>query len=91
MFFKSLQKQRNIHDSGNVLQQKWDMKDIMSEVPTEDLKKLIRFFIDVDEEKTISRFFQKYDSYYDTMKETIAERKRSRAAIKRTLESIREQ
>lgn len=88
MFFKSLQEKRGLYDRGNILQQKWDMRDVMSEVPLNDLKKLIRFFLDVDEEKTLQRFFMKYDEYYSTMKETIAERKRSRAAIKKTMEKI---
>lgn len=91
MFFKSLQSKKGVKDGGNVLQQKWDIRDVMAEIPQEDMKKLIRFYLDVDEEKTIQRFFMKYHEYYDVMKETIAERRRSRAAIKRTMESIREQ
>lgn len=89
--FKKYQNKKNVSERGNVIQQKWNMRDIMMDVPAADLKKLIRFYIDVDEEKTIDRFFQKYDEYYQIMIETIAERRRSRAAIKRTMESISEQ
>jgi len=88
MFFKSCQEGKGLYDRGNILQQKWDMRDVMLTVPQEDMKKLIRFFIDVDEEKTLQRFFHKYDEYYDVMKETIAERKRSRAAVRKTMEKI---
>lgn len=90
-FFKQKQKEKKIRDKGNVLQQKWDMRDVMMDVPSKDMQKLIRFYLDVDEEKTVDRFFKKYDEYYETMQETIAERKRSRAAVKRTLESLNEQ
>lgn len=89
--FKQHQKQKGVVERGNVLQQKWNMRDIMMEIEPPELKKLIRFYMDIDEEKTIDRFFQKYDSYYETMLDTIAERRRSRAAVKRTMESIREQ
>lgn len=88
MFFKSLQKKKGITDSGNVLQQKWDMRDVMLDIPSKDIKKLIKFYIDIDEEKTIQRFFTKYHEYYETMQETILERRRSRAAVKKTMERI---
>ena len=88
MFFKSKQEEKGLYDRGNILQQKWDMRDVMSEVPPKDMKKLIRFFLDVDEDKTLQRFFMKYDEYYNIMQETIAERRRSRAAVKKTMEKI---
>lgn len=88
MFFKSKQEEKGLVDRGNILQQKWDMRDVMSEVPPKDMKKLIRFFLDVDEDKTLQKFFMKYDEYYNVMQETIAERRRSRAAVKKTMEKI---
>lgn len=89
--FKKYQKEKGVVERGNVLQQKWNMRDIMMDISVPEVKKLIRFYMDVDEEKTIDRFFQKYDEYYTVMLDTIAERRRSRAAVKRTMESIREQ
>ena len=89
--FKKHQKEKGVVERGNVLQQKWNMRDIMMDISVPEVKKLIRFYMDVDEEKTIDRFFQKYDEYYTVMLDTIAERRRSRAAVKRTMESIREQ
>lgn len=88
MFFKSLQRKKGVTDTGNVLQQKWDMRDVMADIPPEDIKKLMRFYMDVDEEKSIQRFFMKYHEYYETMQDTIRERRRSRAAIKQTMERI---
>lgn len=89
--FKKYQKEKGVTERGNVLQQKWNMRDILMDIPEPELKKLIRFYMDIDEEKSIDRFFQKYDDYYTTMLDTIAERRRSRAAVRRTMESIREQ
>lgn len=89
--FKAKQKQYGIVDKGNVLQQKWDMRDIMNDVPKEHFVKLMRFFLQIDEEKTIDKFVKTYDQYYDTMLETIAERKRSRAAVRKTMERLNEQ
>lgn len=89
--FKKYQKAKGVSERGNVLQQKWNMRDIMMDIPSQEVEKLIRFYVDVDEEKTIDRFFQKYDQYYDVMLDTIAERRRSRNAVKKTMESIREQ
>lgn len=89
--FKKYQKEKGVTERGNVLQQKWNMRDIMMDISAPEVKKLIRFYMDIDEEKTIDRFFQKYDEYYTTMIDTIAERRRSRAAVRRTMESIREQ
>ena len=89
--FKAKQREKGIVDKGNILQQKWDMRDVMDEVPSEHFVKLMRFFLDVDEEKTLDKFFKTYDQYYETMLETIAERKRSRAAVKKTMERLNEQ
>ena len=48
MFFKSKQEEKGLYDRGNILQQKWDMRDVMSEVPPKDMKKLIRFFLQLE-------------------------------------------
>lgn len=84
-YFKNLQRDHGFKDSSSIVQNKWNMKDIIEDVDNDaDLKKLMMFFIKNSDDKTFKHFAYKYAEYYETMLDVIAQRKRDRALLLKT-------
>jgi hypothetical protein len=86
-YFRQLQRDEyNYEDNCNIVQAKWDMRAVMEDIDDDKmLKKLIQFFLKLSDDKSFKEFFQRYDQYYETMLETISDRRRRRAIREETL------
>ena len=86
-YFVSLQKQHKVIERTNMIQNKWDMRDVIKHIDNnKDLKVLIQFYFLYSDEKTFESFFRRYDEYYETMLEVRRERAARRELARRTVE-----
>lgn len=84
-YFKLLQKEHGFKDNSSIVQDKWNMKDILEDIENKkDLKKLMMFFVKNSDDKTFKHFSYKYAEYYDTMLDIISQRKQDRALLLKT-------
>lgn len=84
-YFKNLQKEHGCKDSSSIVQNKWNMKDIIEDIDNDkDLKKLMMFFMKNSDDKTFKYFTYNYADYYNTMLDVIEQRKRDRALLLKT-------
>lgn len=85
-FFVRQQKKYNFIDSGNIVQQKWDMRDIARSMPSGvELQQLIEFFMMFSDDRSFKYFSYHYDEYYDTMLRVKEDRLRRRYLQNETL------
>lgn len=85
--FIDYQKQHNVRDNSNMIQNKWDMRDVYRHIGSDkEMKMLIRFYMQFSDDRTFKRFFMEYAAYYDKMLETIADRRLRARLAKETLE-----
>lgn len=83
-YFKQLQKEHGYKDNSNVMQAKFDMKDILEHIEDEkEIKKLMLFFLKTSDDKSFKYFKRQYADYYETMLYIIQQRKEDRALIRR--------
>lgn len=67
-FFHQLQQKYGYKDYTNVVRAKWDMLAVARAVDSsEELTQLIQFFMLYSDDKSYKTFFDKYDSYLETM------------------------
>ena len=90
-YFNKLQKSNGWTETGNVLQQKWDMRDIIESIPTsEELQQLMKFFMLFSDDKSFQYFAYNYHHYYETMLRVKEDRLKRRYLQEETLARIRE-
>lgn len=90
-YFQKQQLKYNYFESGNVLQHKWDMRDVASQMSSgAELQQLIQFFMLYSDDKSMSFFFRHYDEYYETMQRVKADRLHRRYLQEQTLKSDKE-
>lgn len=83
-YFKSLQKEKKYKESGNIVQSKFDMKDILEHVDdTDTAKKLMMFFVKNSDDLSFKYFKKTYAEYLESMLYIIDQRRRDRALIKK--------
>lgn len=86
-FFRSLQKKAGVVEGGNIIQHKWNMREVMDHIDNKKhVKQLIMFYFDYSDNKSFTDFFRQYDKYYETMEDVKRDRKLRKAIMKRTLE-----
>ena len=89
-YFNKLQKKHGYTEYGNVLQQKWDMRDIIESIPTKDeLEQLMKFFMLYSDDKSFQYFAWNYHNYYETMLRVKEDRLKRRYLQEETLARIR--
>lgn len=85
-FFKKKQREYGYKDTSNMLQNKWNMRDILDAMDDYDeLVKLIQFFLLLSDDKSFKEFFKHYHSYYESMLETIHDRAVRKALREKTV------
>ncbi|QLF83329.1 hypothetical protein SEA_NICEHOUSE_85 [Rhodococcus phage NiceHouse] len=73
--FHQLQQKHGYKDYTNVVRAKWDMLAVARAVDSsEELTQLIQFFMLYSDDKSYKTFFDKYDSYLETMLRVKADR-----------------
>lgn len=84
--FRDMQRKHKVRDSSNMIQNKWDMRDVMSHIDEPgELETLIKFFFMMSDDKTFTHFFQQYSNYYDSMVSIRLERAHRRQLAQDTL------
>lgn len=93
VFFKIQQKKHGFTEPefGNIIQQRFNMRDIMNDIPEKDMEKLVIFYIRYDDDKSLSNFFRRYNEYYQSFVEVRRDRRRRKALLKKTMERVSEQ
>lgn len=85
-YFIKQQKEYGYRETGNMVQHKWNMRDVIDQIDDDrELRKLIRFFTLMSDDKSFDAFFRQYDEYYDTMLKVIEERQKRKALIIETV------
>ncbi|AWN03933.1 hypothetical protein PBI_PEREGRIN_94 [Rhodococcus phage Peregrin] len=86
-FFRSQQKEHGITDISNAVQNFWDMKTILDSMNDDkELKKLIQFFMIMDDSKSFYNFKTQYDEYLIAMHNYIIDRRHRKALLQQTLD-----
>lgn len=91
-YFKREQRKYNYVETGNILQHKWDMRDVASQMESgKELRQLIQFFMLFSDDRSMSHFFKNYDSYYETMQNVKRDRLHRRYLQNKTLKGDNKQ
>lgn len=86
-YFNKLQKKYGHTEQGNVLQQKWDMRDIINAVDSkEELDQLFKFFMEFSTDRSFQYFAYNYHSFYESMQRVKIDRLKRRFLQQETLE-----
>ena len=92
-YFRTKQKEytSRLDFEGNITYLKFDMRDILSIVPENHIKPLIKFYLKNSSKKTLKDFTQNYHEYYQSLIEYARDRKVIHSLKKKTMERINEQ
>jgi hypothetical protein len=85
-FFAREQAKRGYKETGNIIQLKWDMREVMDQFSDnqDHFKKLILFFMMFSDDLSLRHFISNYHEYNDSMNKTIEDRALVRSLLKRT-------
>lgn len=92
-FFRQKQKEytSKMDFDGNITYMKFDLRDILTVIPPDHVKPLIKFYLKNSDKKTLRDFTQHYHEYYKSLVDYAEERRRILHLKKQTLERVNEQ
>lgn len=92
-FFRQRQKEytSKMDFEGNITYMKFDLRDILSVIPSGHIKPLINFYLKNSDKRTLRDFTQNYHEYYKSLVDYAEERRRILHLKKQTLERVNEQ
>ena len=76
---------------GNITYLKFDMRDIISVIPSDHIKPLINFYLKNSDKRTLKDFIQHYHEYYEALINYATDRKHRMAIARQTMERVSEQ
>lgn len=86
IYFKKLQREAGYKDSSNVLQDKWNMREIMDDINDDVfVKKLFRFYMAYSDDKSIKNFFYNYNDYKDALENYLEDKAARRHLAQKTV------
>lgn len=67
-YFQKKQREFNYRETGNLLLLQWDMRVIMDHIgDDEELRLLVRFFMQLADDRSMKEFKENYAQYYEAM------------------------